>query len=70
MYPITSGELGTDVAQTDYQLRTIFTRAKDWDAIVLLDEADVFLARRSPTDLKRNAYVSGRHASFPSCCKI
>ncbi|PVH88747.1 P-loop containing nucleoside triphosphate hydrolase protein, partial [Cadophora sp. DSE1049] len=58
LYSITSGELGTEVAQTDFQLRTIFARAKVWDAIVLLDEADVFLAQRSATDLKRNAYVS------------
>ncbi|KAK0109760.1 hypothetical protein ONS95_002437 [Cadophora gregata] len=58
LYSITSGELGTEVGQTDYQLRTIFARAKVWDAIVLLDEADVFLAQRSATDLKRNAYVS------------
>ncbi|KAI4645590.1 uncharacterized protein J4E79_010768 [Alternaria viburni] len=58
MYSITSGELGTDIEQTDVQLRTIFTRAKAWDAIILLDEADVFLAKRTATDLKRNAYVS------------
>jgi len=60
MYSITSGELGTDIEQTDVQLRTIFTRAKAWDAIILLDEADVFLAKRTATDLKRNAYVSGK----------
>ncbi|KAI4945209.1 hypothetical protein J4E91_008188 [Alternaria rosae] len=65
MYSITSGELGTDIEQTDVQLRTIFTRAKAWDAIILLDEADVFLAQRNATDLKRNAYVSGRCLQEP-----
>jgi len=60
MYSITSGELGTDIEKTDVQLRTIFTRAKAWNAIILLDEADVFLAQRTATDLKRNAYVSGK----------
>jgi hypothetical protein len=60
LYSITSGELGTEIEQTDSELRNIFTRAKAWDAIILLDEADVFLAQRTATDLKRNAYVSGR----------
>jgi hypothetical protein len=33
--------------------------AQAWDCILLLDEADVFLAQRSKTDLDRNALVSG-----------
>ncbi|PVH68761.1 P-loop containing nucleoside triphosphate hydrolase protein [Cadophora sp. DSE1049] len=58
LYTITSGELGTDVVQTDIVLRRIFTRAKIWNSILLLDEADVFLAKRDSTDLERNAFVS------------
>ncbi|OBT79998.1 hypothetical protein VF21_01107 [Pseudogymnoascus sp. 05NY08] len=58
LYPITSGELRTDVVQTDQSLRRIFTRAKTWNAILLLDEADVFLAKRDRADLQRNAFVS------------
>ncbi|OBT88249.1 hypothetical protein VE02_02773 [Pseudogymnoascus sp. 03VT05] len=58
LYTITSGELGTDVVQTDQSLRQIFTRAKTWNAILLLDEADVFLAKRDRADLQRNAFVS------------
>ena len=60
LYAISSGELGTDVVQTDFELRRIFSRAKQWDAILLLDEADVFLAKRSKADLKRNAFVSSK----------
>ncbi|OBT58636.1 hypothetical protein VE04_01226 [Pseudogymnoascus sp. 24MN13] len=58
LYTITSGELGTDVVQTDQSLRRIFTRAKTWNAILLLDEADVFLAKRDRKGLQRNAFVS------------
>ena len=29
-----------------------------WDVVLLLDEAEVFLQKRSPTDVKRNALVS------------
>ena len=37
-----------------------FRRANDWDAIVLLDEADVYLEKRSKNDLQRNSIVSGK----------
>lgn len=65
MYAITSGELGTDVIQTDLTLRKIFTRAKAWSAVLLLDEADVFLAKRDRTDLQRNAFVSSKRPCSP-----
>src|SRR5450755_1316672 len=58
LYWVTSGELGTEVTATDSRLRTIFGLAKAWDAILLLDEADVFLAKRTHTDIVRNAFVS------------
>jgi hypothetical protein len=64
LYAITSGELGTDVVQTDRILRGIFNRAKIWNAILLLDEADVFLAKREGVDLQRNAFVSSKVTSL------
>jgi hypothetical protein len=36
-----------------------FRMASDWDAIVLLDEADVYLEQRTTHDLQRNSIVSG-----------
>jgi hypothetical protein len=32
--------------------------ATDWNAVILLDEADVFMAERSPADIARNELVS------------
>ncbi|KAF2660315.1 P-loop containing nucleoside triphosphate hydrolase protein [Lophiostoma macrostomum CBS 122681] len=58
LYAITSGELGTNVVNIDQQLRSLFARARSWRAILLLDEADVFLAKRKTADLERNALVS------------
>ncbi|KIW43165.1 uncharacterized protein PV06_04300 [Exophiala oligosperma] len=58
LYALTCGELGTDPVETDQILRRIFIRAKSWNAILLLDEADVFLAKRERNDLQRNAFVS------------
>ncbi|KAF2643577.1 hypothetical protein P280DRAFT_478331 [Massarina eburnea CBS 473.64] len=36
-----------------------FHRAKSWGAVLLIDEADVFLERRSTADLTRNSLVAG-----------
>jgi AAA+ superfamily predicted ATPase len=40
------------------QLPLIFRRAEKWNAVLLLDEADVFLEQRSCHDVHRNALVS------------
>jgi hypothetical protein len=60
LYSITSGELGTETVEADNRLRIIFNRAKAWDAYLLLDEADVFLAARNQDDLARNGLVTGK----------
>lgn len=36
-----------------------FEMAASWDAIILIDEADVFLEKRTVADLQRNSLVSG-----------
>lgn len=39
-------------------LQTAFQLAQSWDCIMLLDEADIFLAQRTNQDIERNALVS------------
>jgi hypothetical protein len=41
-----------------------FQRGADWGAIILIDEADVFLEKRQVKDLKRNSLVSGELIPF------
>ena len=36
----------------------IFGYAKEWGAILLLDEADCFLSKRTTDDMERNAFVT------------
>jgi SpoVK/Ycf46/Vps4 family AAA+-type ATPase len=36
----------------------VFDLAKTWDTVLLLDEADVFLSKRTKDDLVRNAFVA------------
>jgi SpoVK/Ycf46/Vps4 family AAA+-type ATPase len=50
--------LPTDAGRLEGQLSKIFQVAKHWDAILLLDEADVYLEQRAPNDLVRNGLVS------------
>jgi len=58
LYPITIGELTTD-ANVVTRLEGIFQTASRWDAVLLLDEADVVLEKRSYEDIRRNGIVSG-----------
>jgi hypothetical protein len=57
---ITAADLGHEPDAVEKSLLGYFRRATDWDAIVLLDEADVYLEQRSISDLKRNSIVSGK----------
>ena len=58
LYYLNVEELGTDPAKLGGVLAKVLALAIEWNAIVLLDEADVFLSRRSVNDLKRNELVS------------
>ncbi|KAI9703001.1 MAG: hypothetical protein M1820_005992 [Bogoriella megaspora] len=57
LYPINIGEL-TGSLSTVKRLEDAFRIAPRWDAIMLLDEADVLLESRSYEDLHRNGIVS------------
>ncbi|KAI0886592.1 uncharacterized protein GGS22DRAFT_198988 [Annulohypoxylon maeteangense] len=58
LYMVTAGDLGTDPESLEFKLSRIFDLAVRWDAILLLDEADVFLQDRDYENLTRNALVS------------
>lgn len=58
LYPITCGDLGSSADDVERNLKKHFTLASRWDCVMLLDEADVFLAQRKLEDLQRNSIVS------------
>ena len=58
LLPITCGDLGLTATNVEKELSEKFHLAELWDCVLLLDEADVFLARRTNTDIKRNSLVS------------
>lgn len=56
LYIIEIGELGIDLSSIEQNLQRIFRRASRWNAVLLLDEADVFMAQRD-FDFHRSAIV-------------
>ena len=53
-----AGDLGTDAEKLERNLVEITSLASKWGAIILIDEADVYLAERSLQDVQRNGLVS------------
>src|SRR5262249_30610823 len=58
LYAVSAGDLGTDSHVLEQELQKIMDIAHSWGAVLLLDEADVFLEKRQHQDVHRNALVS------------
>ncbi|KAK2729043.1 hypothetical protein CKAH01_10614 [Colletotrichum kahawae] len=58
LFQITCGDLGTTASEVEKALEVNFALASRWDCILLLDEADVFLAQRTKDDFTRNGLVA------------
>ncbi|KAK3358144.1 P-loop containing nucleoside triphosphate hydrolase protein [Lasiosphaeria hispida] len=58
LYTISSGELGDTPSSVQANLARVFELSETWNAVVLLDEADIFLSRRTDDNLSRNAVTS------------
>jgi SpoVK/Ycf46/Vps4 family AAA+-type ATPase len=56
LYMVSVGELGTDVASLEENLRNILQVSASWNAVLLIDEVDIFLEKRD-LDVHRNALV-------------
>jgi len=57
LYTMEMGEVGTNLETVEMNLNKIFARAKKWNAVLLFDEADIFLSERVASDLERSAIV-------------
>ncbi|KAH7374613.1 ATPase [Plectosphaerella cucumerina] len=58
LFYLQAEDLGISAATLGANIKRVFEMATDWDAVVLLDEADVFMAERRPHDISRNELVS------------
>ncbi|WYZ36905.1 hypothetical protein EsH8_II_000411 [Colletotrichum jinshuiense] len=58
LHTLSSGDLGSQPWEVEHGLSRILELVARWNAILLLDECDVFLEARSTHDLERNKVVS------------
>jgi hypothetical protein len=56
LYRVHSGQLGLNVAAMEIALKDVLTRAQRWGAVMLIDEADVYIRRRDD-NIATNAVV-------------
>lgn len=67
---ITSGDLGTKPGEMERKLSMYFRFGELWNAIVLIDEADIYFEQRDANDIERNSLVSGICSQFRSSVSI
>ncbi|KAL8779557.1 MAG: hypothetical protein Q9213_006885 [Squamulea squamosa] len=58
LFPITCGDIGETATSVEANLGKSFQLAHQCGCVLLLDEADVFMAKRSGSDIQRNSLVS------------
>ncbi|KAH7303226.1 hypothetical protein B0I35DRAFT_181320 [Stachybotrys elegans] len=58
LYSMSAGDLGTKPAEVERALERALELCRMWNAMLLLDEADVFLGERTNESLARNELVS------------
>jgi hypothetical protein len=58
LYVVGAGELGTVAGDVEEKLREVLDVASMWNAVLLIDECDIFLEKRTKDDIQRNALVA------------
>jgi hypothetical protein len=70
LYSMSASELGETAAEVEDSLEQVLELTSKWNAILLLDECDMFLEARSLVDIRRNRLVSGEFGPAPLSCKM
>lgn len=58
LYTMGAGDLGSSSDDVDANLSRLMSMVSNWNAVLLLDECDVFLEERTAADLERDRTVS------------
>ncbi|KFY72295.1 hypothetical protein V499_07548 [Pseudogymnoascus sp. VKM F-103] len=58
LYSMSAGELGETAAEVEDSLELVLELTSKWNAILLLDECDMFLEARTTADIRRNRLIS------------
>jgi pheromone shutdown protein TraB len=59
---LTCSDIGVEPKDVESNLTKHFKRATSWGAGLLIDEADIFMERRTTHDLTRNSLVAGKYS--------
>jgi hypothetical protein len=65
LYSISAGELGETAAEVEDSLELVLELTSKWNAILLLDECDIFLEARTAVDIRRNRLISSEFLFSP-----
>ena len=60
---MSAGELGETAAEVEDSLELVLELTSKWNAILLLDECDMFLEARTTADIRRNRLISSEFLS-------
>ncbi|KAI5924090.1 hypothetical protein F4810DRAFT_665652 [Camillea tinctor] len=58
LYRVRAGDLGVTATDVESSLQQALKRCTHWNAVLLIDEADIFLEQRSTNDIVRSELVS------------
>ncbi|TVY81240.1 ATPase family AAA domain-containing protein 3-B [Lachnellula suecica] len=64
LYSMSAGELGETAAEVEESLDLVLDLTNKWNAILLLDECDMFLEARTTADIRRNRLISVTYLVF------
>jgi hypothetical protein len=62
---MSASELGETATEVEDSLEQVLELTSKWNAILLLDECDMFLEARSTADIRRNRLVSSEYLTSP-----
>jgi hypothetical protein len=60
LLPLTCGDMGITASEVQVNINKYFELGERWGAVILMDEADIYLEQRAPDQLERNSLVSGK----------
>jgi len=69
LYSMSADELGETAAEVEDSLELVLELTSKWNAILLLDECDMFLEARTTADIRRNRLISSEFLSALLSCK-
>ncbi|PHH72760.1 hypothetical protein CDD82_5807 [Ophiocordyceps australis] len=58
LYAVSAGDLGSDSWEMERKLSQVLSMVASWNAVLLIDECDIFLQQRTRQDLERNRIIA------------